>query len=264
MKIRPFSLVVNFLALTFLCSIISAQEDSAQEESPPQTEQQNETALKTAQRENLERVLDRLNDLITDAPSRAHHDRAEVLFRLGRFKESVVDYNKAAVFGRPHDEDSCWERGLAQYYAGDFRDGMEQFARYHHLGPSDIENGLWWFLCKAEDEGIAKARAEMLAYPGKVRGQPFPALLALYLDEGSAESVLEEATRGTMSERQRTYNLFNAHYYLAKYYEIVGQKDEALRHVREALAHKIPHFMYACAEADALRMEAAKTPATTQ
>jgi lipoprotein NlpI len=259
MKIRHFSLVVSFLALTFLCSITSAQKDS-----PPQTEQQKETASQTAQRENLERALDRLNDLITDAPSRAHHDRAEVLFRLGRFKESVVDYNKAAGFGRPHDEDSCWERGLAQYYAGDFRDGMEQFSRYHRVGASDIENGLWWFLCKAEDQGIAKARAEMLAYPGQVRAQPFPALLALYLDEGSAEAVLDQATRGTMSERQRTYNLFNAHYYLAKYYEIVDQKDEALRHVREALAHEIPHFMYACAEADALRLESGKTPATTQ
>jgi lipoprotein NlpI len=141
---------------------------------------------------------------------------------------------------------------------------MKQFSRYHRVGAADIENGLWWFLCMAEDEGIAKARAEMLEYPGRVRGQPFPALLALYLDEGSAEAVLEAATRGTVSVRQRRYDLFNAHYYLSKYYEIVGQKDEALRHVREALAHEIPHFMYACAEADALRLGAGRTPAATK
>ncbi len=259
MIIRPFGFVVGFLTLAFLCSISSAQE-----EAPDPIEQQKETDSETARREHLEGVLDRLNEFITEAPSEAHHDRAEVLFRLGRFEESVVDYNKAARSGRPHDEESCWERGLAQYYAGDFRDGMEQFSRYHRVGAADIENGLWWFLCKAEEEGIAKARAEMLEYSGRVRGQPFPALLALYLDEGSAEAVLDEATRDTLSGRQRRYNLFNAHYYLGKYYEIVGQKDEALRHVLEALAHEIPHFMYACAEADALRLGAVRTPAATK
>lgn len=206
--------------------------------------------------QELEESLERLNALIKDEPSRYHHDRAEVHFRLGHFRESIKDYDTAADFGWPHDEDSCWERGLAQYYAGDFSDGRDQFYRYHRVGPLDIENGLWRFLCIAEEEGIEKARNTVIEYSRRVR-VPFPELLALYLGNGSAEAVLKAAQVPALSPEERTFNLFNASYYLAKYYEIVGEKDEALIHARQALKHKIPHFMYACAEIDAKRMVAA-------
>ncbi len=201
----------------------------------------------------LTQELERLDGLIGDQPTRLHHDRAEVLFRLGRFEESVRDYDSAARFGWPHDEDSCWERGLAQYYAGDYRAGAEQFARYHRVGALDIENGLWRFLCIAEDADIAKARETMFEYPRKLR-TPFPALLALYMDQGAADAVLEEANREVSSPEAHTESLFYAHYYLGKYYEIIDDTENALTHVREALKHRIPHFMYACAEADRKRL----------
>lgn len=203
--------------------------------------------------DELNSELERLNEVITEEPSRFHHQRAEVLFRLGRFEESIQDYDTAAEFGWPHNEDSCWERGLAQYYAGDFDGGREQFERYSRVGPLDIENGLWQFLCIAEESSVAEARKSMLEYPRRVR-KPFPALLALYLDEGSEEAVLEEATQNVPTV-EHTANLFNAHYYLGKFYEIVEQDDLALKHVQESLNHRIPHFMYACAEADAERLE---------
>ncbi len=199
--------------------------------------------------------LVRLNGMIAESPSRHHHARAEVLFRLGRFNESVGDYNVAAQFGWPHDEDSCWERGLAQYYVGDYRAGAEQFARYHRVGALDIENGLWRFLCIAEDENLAKARETMFEYSRKLR-TPFPALLALYMGHGSADAVLEEANRGDDSDEDLTTNLFYAHYYLGKYYEVTDRTDLAMNQVQEALTHRISHFMYACAEADAKRLAA--------
>ena len=210
----------------------------------------------------LQQSLERLNGVITDTPSQYHHRRAEILFRLGRFDEATRDYDIAVLSELSHNEDSCWERGLAQYYAGDFRAGAEQFLRYHRVGSTDIENGLWRFLCIAEDAGLEKARDTILGYPRKSR-KPFPALLALYLDEGTADAVLEEAKSGTPSAQQLTTNLFNAHYYLAKYYDIVGQKAEALTHAREALTHKITHFMYACAEIDTKLLAAEMIPEST-
>jgi len=209
--------------------------------------------------ERLERDLERLNATISDEPSRYHHERAEVFFRLSRFEESIRDYDAAVQFGWPHDDNSCWERGLAQYYAGKYREGAEQFARYHRVGALDIENGLWRLLCLAEGEGIPKARETMFDYPRKVR-EPFPALLNLYLDQGTAAAVIEEATTGDMSDQERLTRLFNAHYYLGKYYELVGQRELALENVREALKHRIPHFMYACAEIDAKRLETPPKP----
>jgi lipoprotein NlpI len=212
----------------------------------------------SAEIQELKGALVSINKVISDTPSQYHHARAEIHFRLESYQEAITDYDTAVTYNWPHDDNSCWERGLAQYYVGDYISGAEQFLRYHRVGALDIENGLWRFLCIAEEEGIEKARESILEYPRQVR-KPFPALLALYMGKGSAEAVLSEAALGVDSDGDRNTNLFNAHYYLAKFYEITDQNDLVSEHIRKALDHKIPHFMYACAQADAKRI-AAKQP----
>lgn len=218
-----------------------------------------EDAPATPSHVELEAALAGIDRLISAVPSPLHHRRAELLFRLGRYTEAIADYTTAARLGRPHDADSCWERGLAQYYAGDFSGGADQFTRYHQRGATDIENGIWRFLCIAEAEGLAKARETMFAYPRK-RGAPFPALLALYLGPGTVEAVLEEAEGDTLPGEAHTARLFYAHYYIGKFYEIAGDVGKADVHVRKALKHPIPHFMYFCAELDAARLAARIDP----
>lgn len=208
----------------------------------------------------LETSLARLNDVITDRPSPQHHLRAEVLFRLGRFKEAIADYDVAAALGSPHDEYSCWERGLAQYYAGDFAAGAAQFARYHEVGATDIENGLWRLMCIAEEKGLKAARESMFAYPSR-RRPPFPALLDLYLDTGDADAVFEATQAEGLSPSEQTNRRFYAHYYVGKYYELMGQRDKARTEMAKALKQPLRHFMYFCAEADAKRLaETSETP----
>ncbi len=256
MELRPFGFLLSSLVFVLMCQCPIAQEilpKGAEKDAELEEASVSEIDSKTSRREHLEKALKQLNGLITDKPSRYHHERAGILFRLGRFGEAIQDYDMAARLGQPHDENSCWERGLAQYYSGDFRTARDQFSRYHQVGPSDIENGLWRFLCIAEEEGIVKARETMLEFPKKVR-KPFPALLALYLDRGNAEAVLDEARRDTSSTEERTTNLFYAHYYLGKYYEILDQKADALAHIRKALKYEISHFMFACAEIDEKRL----------
>jgi tetratricopeptide (TPR) repeat protein len=200
----------------------------------------------------LERALADL-DAAGEQSSRMRHRRAELLFRLGRFADAVQAYDEAAQGGDPHDEFSCWERGLAQYYAGDFQAAAAQFQRYHEVGPRDIENGLWYFLCTAKTVGIEAARKAFFDYPEKVR-PPFPALLALYRGLGDAEAVLQQAESGDLSAGERNERRFYAHYYTGKYYEIAGEADQARAHLEQALHHEIPHFMFACAREDARRL----------
>ena len=198
---------------------------------------------------DLDLVLDLESNLIS-----LRHLRAEVYFRLQRFEASVEDYNVAAMLGEPHDESSCWERGLAFYYLGKFREGAEQFERYHDVGALDIENGIWRLLCMAEVSGLEAAREEMLEYRDRVR-PPFPALLDLYLGKGSPEAVIAQATRDVLRGEERKHNLFYGHYYLGKYYEIIGAPKKALEAVQEALRYDVGHFMYACAEIDLERLK---------
>ena len=206
-------------------------------------------------RQHLESRLVEINAAISQSPSARHHERAGILFRLGRFDEAIADYDTAARHGAPHDDNSCWERGLAQYYAGQFREGAEQFARYHRVGALDIENGLWRLICIAHVDGLEKARATIFDYPRKLR-PPFPALLDRYLGTGSAEAVMEQARENTASPEEAKHRLFYAHYYLGKYEEILGHPEKAREHFTQALAHPINHFMYACAQIDARRHSA--------
>jgi alpha-L-fucosidase len=190
-----------------------------------------------------------------EASPASYHERANVLFRLERFREAVTDYDRAAAGGTPHGQEACWERGLAQYYLGDFAASRKQFEGYHSVDPHDIENGLWRYYSIAKGEGLEKAKATLLPYPGETRG-PFAALLRLYRGEGSVAQVIEEAGTGAPAERQEA-SLFYAHYYLGKYFEVRGEREEALRHLKEALRHPVRHFMVHCARFDLGRLEKA-------
>ena len=49
-------------------------------------------------------------------------------FKLGRFKESIADFDKFIEL-RPDQERSHWQRGISYYYAGRFADGREAVRR---------------------------------------------------------------------------------------------------------------------------------------
>jgi lipoprotein NlpI len=206
----------------------------------------------------LEAQLERLDAIVDKSPRSNRHRRGNVLFRLERFDEAIADFDVAAVTRRPHNENSCWERGLAQYYVGDYEGAKDQFARYHKVGARDIENGIWLFLSTAEAESIEVARETMIEYPRNARGAPFPALYALYSGEGDVESVLEEAQGEPRHVDLLRRKLFYAHYYIAKYFEALDDKKRAFTHIEKALANRIPHFMYTCAEIDAARLKTKK------
>jgi lipoprotein NlpI len=187
----------------------------------------------------------------------ARHLRANVHFKLGLFAAAVRDYDAAAAGGGPHDDDSCWERGLAWYYLGEFDRGRRQFEGYHRADHLDIENGIWRYLCIAEKEGLEKAVETFLPYPERVR-PPFPALHDLFSGKGSPEAVLRQAEEAARSDDDRRTNEFYGHYYIGKYHEVRRERERAISHLREALQRRIPHFMYDCARIDLGRLEAAK------
>jgi dipeptidyl aminopeptidase/acylaminoacyl peptidase len=183
----------------------------------------------------------------------ALHKSATELFRAGKFAESAAEFSRSIeAGGGPHDADSCWERGLAFYYAGRFDEARKQFEGYQKVGPLDIENGLWHFLSIAAASGIEPARKQLFSYPDRKR-RPFPALLDLYAGKGSAEAVIAEAKEGLLEGPELHENLFYAHLYLGKYYDAVKEKDKARQHFKDALDHPVDHFMLWCAKAELSR-----------
>jgi dipeptidyl aminopeptidase/acylaminoacyl peptidase len=194
--------------------------------------------------------------LVGDVPpadGRALHGRGVELFREQRFRDAVLEFDRAIAAGGAHTAEACWERGLALYYAGDFAGARAQFEGYHRVDPLDIENGLWRYLSIAAVEGVEKAREGLFRYPDR-RRKPFPALHDLYAGKGNIEAVLGEAADGGGAPGpERGENLFYARLYIAKYLEAAGRRQEARTHLDEALGHRVDHLMYRCAEIEAER-----------
>jgi lipoprotein NlpI len=92
---------------------------------------------------------------------RAALDRAIDDFRAGRIEQSLAGFDRVAVLS-PADAPYLWQRGIAQYYAGRYRDCRDMFISHRRVNPDDVENAVWHFLCVARAESPEAARKQLL------------------------------------------------------------------------------------------------------
>jgi tetratricopeptide (TPR) repeat protein len=118
-------------------------------------------------------------------------DRAEVAFAEGRFADSVALFDELARLV-PDAAPTLWQRGIALYELGRFPECASQFASFHALDPTDLENASWHLLCAARAGSLEKARGAAL------RAGPDPrimrsAVYAALLGRITAENLVELA-----------------------------------------------------------------------
>ena len=75
--------------------------------------------------------------------------RGEVRFKRADVAGSVDDFDRVAEL-RPDVEPELWQRGISQYYAGDFAACARQFETHRTVNAADVENAAWHFLCVAK------------------------------------------------------------------------------------------------------------------
>src|SRR6185437_823167 len=88
-------------------------------------------------------------------------DRAVDDFERGRVTESASGFDNLAKLV-PSMAPELWQRGIALYYAGRYKDCRAQFESHRTVNPNDVENPAWHFLCVARAESPEKARAALL------------------------------------------------------------------------------------------------------
>src|SRR6266568_6992423 len=88
-------------------------------------------------------------------------DRAVADFQSGRIAQSVAGFDRVAKLV-PSYAPQLWQRGIALYYAGRYKDCRTQFESHRTVNPDDVENAAWHFLCVARAESPQKARAALL------------------------------------------------------------------------------------------------------
>jgi lipoprotein NlpI len=184
-------------------------------------------ARRAYQKRDWKAALEHLGKAIAaDSKNAAAYDlRGSTNFMLGRFKESVADFDRFLKL-RPGEKPGHWRRGISLYYAGKFQEGMDQFKGYEKVDTNDVENAVWHFLCAARKDGIAKARAGMLKI-GKDKRVPMMEVYDLFRGKITPADVLKAALADKVSDEMRSTRLFYAHLYLGLYYEATGDKKKA-------------------------------------
>ena len=156
-------------------------------------------------------------------------DRAVSDFQSGRIQESVAGFDRLVKMA-PQAMPQLWQRGIALYYAGRFKDCRAQFESHRTVNPNDVENAAWHFLCVARAESPAKAKAALLPV-GPDSRVPMSQIYQMLRGELTFEHILRAA--GTQPEGQ-----FYAELYSGLYLEALGDAGQALKHIRNAAADR--------------------------
>ena len=152
-------------------------------------------------------------------------DRAVADFRSGRLAESVAGFDSLARLV-PESAPELWQRGIALYYVGRYRDCRAQFESHRTVNPNDVENAAWHFLCVARAESPEKAKAALLPVGPDAR-VPMRQIYQMFRGTLTPEEVVTAA--GAEPEAQ-----FYAHLYVGLYCEALGKNDPALEHISVA------------------------------
>lgn len=195
-------------------------------------------AAMCAQPSEVERITATIES--SGATAVLYNARGEANFQAGSIDSSIADFDRAIQL-QPNIAPHHWQRGISLYYAGRFADGYKQFESHQTVNPSDVENGVWHFLCRTRANGIEDARAHMLPISGDPR-VPMAEIWLLFQGKGTVEQVFAAAERGSGSTLQD--QLFYAHLYVGLYYEALDQGARASEHIRQAAeAPGATHYM---------------------
>ena len=177
-----------------------------------------------------------------DGPQ-AIFDRAIADFMDGRVRASVHGFDELEAL-LPDAMPRLWQRGIALYYDGRYKDCARQFAAHRVVNPTDAENVAWHFVCVARSESAKKARASVLSIVPDTR-VPMPELYDLLRGLTTPDRLLEAAMAAGTLEAE-----FDAHLYLGLYFEALGDTERTRIHITTAAAERfrqVGGFMHAAA-----------------
>tara|TARA_B100000029_G_scaffold374702_1_gene369030 strand:+ start:1191 stop:1994 length:804 start_codon:yes stop_codon:yes gene_type:complete len=175
--------------------------------------------------------------------------RADAHFFLGNFDKAVADYEKMVELDKSLDT-SHWRRGIAWFYAKNFKQAAHQFEIYDSFDNVDRENGIWRFFSQARAYGIKKARQGLLKYKKDDR-EPFPSVYKLFSETIKPEKILADIKAAKISDSEREKRYFYAQLYIGLDHAIHDRNKKAVVHLREAVGNTWgpragfgPHYMW--------------------
>jgi len=147
---------------------------------------------------------------------RAILDRAVTDFRAGRVEAALEGFDRVARLS-PADAPHLWQRGIAQYYAGKFRECRDMFVSHRTVNPDDVENAAWHFLCVVRAESPEAARKQILPVGPDAR-LPMREVYRMFKGEMTQAQVMKAAGSDPAGQ-------FFARLYIGLYLEATGNRE---------------------------------------
>lgn len=164
------------------------------------------------------------------------------LFFEAKPKESVAAFDKVIELA-PQTAPQLWQRGLALYYAADYKEGRKQFELHQTVNPHDVENAAWHFICVAKSDGLEAAQKALISIEGDAR-VPMKEVHDLFAGKGTEEAVLKAAANKDAGAEEWRNQQCYAHLYLGLYHEALGHTEKAKEHMLKAAKDfSMDHYM---------------------
>jgi lipoprotein NlpI len=221
---------IPFLALLFCPVEICVNAADLKEHPLPEAE-------RTELTESLEKRVESLTADLEKTPGSValYSQRGDAFFFLAKFKEAVADYEKMVELDSAQDS-SHWRRGIARFYAKEYKKAAHQFEIYHSFDDVDRENGIWRYFSQHKAYGAKKAKQGLLKYKKDDR-EPFPSVYRLFSGELSPEDVLAGVKDAEISKTERSKREFYAFLYVGLNDALEGRDAAALRSLHSATAN---------------------------
>ena len=167
----------------------------------------------------------------------AYYSRGKEHFRLGKFNESLDDFDKTIKM-HPDVSERLWERGITLYYLKRFPEAAEQFELHQNFNDQDVENSVWQFVCRAQVDGVDKAREQMLEIENDSR-IPLMEIYGLFRGELTPQDVITASEKENPDPIKVNVQKFYANLYLGLYYEATDQIELAKKHIEQAVNFRV-------------------------
>ncbi len=173
------------------------------------------------------------------------------------FAQAAALYTKAIDSGELSGKnlvDSFHYRGNANFFLGRFAVAARDYERSLAIDPSNIYPALWLYLTRARAGGNAAQELSRNAKKLDVFYWPGP-VISLFLGKTTPKKELAATRDPFLPKLARLDQACEAYFYVGQYFLLRGERDEAVRLFREALATNAKDFIeYDAAKAELERL----------
>ena len=146
---------LRILAAWFVLGLVACSsparaqvDDDAREQSSASLRAKAQLALRQGEAQQAIEMANALINQDADSPGTMLL-AADVYLRCGKVDDAVKWFDRY-LQTTPEALPDLWQRGIALYFAGDFKRGAAQFEVHRKVNPHDVETAAWHFLCRCQ------------------------------------------------------------------------------------------------------------------